>query len=228
LGTLEGVTAITTETELPPAYDYHCPLLSLALALRTEISGIPNDVPYLAATRDKVQAWKRALVQDSDPKVGIVCSGNSDHKNDHNRSIPLRQFSPLLETGASFYLLQNECRPEDEAFLSETSRIRDLRQRLTDFTETAAVIACLDLVISVDTSVAHLAGALGKPVWILLPFSPDWRWMLDREDSPWYPTARLFRQTEMGDWQGVIERVREALSRRIGFARRTLEVISLP
>ena len=227
LGTLEGVTAITTEAELPPAHDYDCPLLSLPLALRTEISGIPNDVPYLAAIPDKVQTWKRTLEQDSEPKVGIVCSGNSDHKSDRNRSIPLQQFSPLLETGASFYLLQNECRPEDEAFLSETSRIRDLRPRLADFTETAAVIACLDLVISVDTSVAHLAGALGKPVWILLPFSPDWRWMLGREDSPWYPTARLFRQTEMGDWQGVIERVHEALSRRVGVARRAMEVISL-
>lgn len=213
LGTLEGVTAITTEAELPPAHDYHCPLLSLPLALRSEISGIPNDVPYLAAAPDKFQAWKQVLEQDGGRKVGIVCSGNPNHMSDRNRSIPLRQFSPLLETGASFYLLQNECRPEDEAFLSEASQIRDLRQRLTDFTETAAVIACLDLVISVDTSVAHLAGALGKPVWILLPFSPDWRWMLGREDSPWYPTARLFRQTEMGDWQGVIERVREALSR---------------
>jgi tetratricopeptide (TPR) repeat protein len=228
LGTLEGVTAITTDAELPPAHDYHCPLLSLPLALRSEISGIPNDVPYLAATPDKFQTWKRMLEKDSEPKVGIVCSGNPGHMSDRNRSIPLRQFSPLLETGASFYLLQTECRPEDEAFLSETSRIRDLRQRLTAFTETAAVIACLDLVICVDTSVAHLAGALGKPVWILLPFSPDWRWMLDREDSPWYPTARLFRQTEMGDWQGVIERVREALSRRVGVARRAMEVISLP
>jgi tetratricopeptide (TPR) repeat protein len=215
LGTLEGVTAITTEPEFRPAHDYHCPLLSLPLALRREISGIPNDVPYLAAAPDKFQAWKQVLEQDGGRKVGIVCSGNPNHLSDRNRSIPLRQFSPLLETGASFYLLQTECRAEDEAFLSETSRIRDLRQRLTDFTETAALIACLDLVISVDTSVAHLAGALGKPVWILLPFSPDWRWMLDREDSPWYPTARLFRQTEMGDWQGVIERVREALALRV-------------
>jgi Tfp pilus assembly protein PilF len=227
LGTLEGVTAITTETELPPAHDYHCPLLSLPLALKTEISGIPNDVPYLTAAPDKVRAWKQVLEQDGERKVGIVCSGSPDHKGDRNRSIPLRQFSPLLETGASFYLLQTECRPEDEAFLSETSRIRDLRQRLTDFTETAAVIACLDLVICVDTSVAHLAGALGKPVWILLPFSPDWRWMLGREDSPWYPTARLFRQTEMGDWQGVIERVREALFHSVEAARRTMEIISL-
>jgi len=229
MGTLDGVTTTIAETRSPPAHDYHCPLLSLPLALRTEISGIPNDVPYLATDPDKVQAWKRTLEQDGEPKVGIVCSGNSDHKNDRNRSIPLTQFSPLLETGASFYLLQNECRREDEAFLSETSRIRDLRPRLTDFTETAAVIACLDLVISVDTSVAHLAGALGKPVWILLPFSPDWRWMLGREDSPWYPTARLFRQTEMGDWQGVIEKVREALlSRRARAAHRTMEVVSLP
>lgn len=229
LGTLEGVTVIAGQTGLPPAHDYHCPLLSLPLALRSEISGIPNDVPYLAATPDRLQAWKRMLERDSEPRVGIVCSGNPGHTSDRSRSIPLRQFSPLLETGASFYLLQTECRPEDEAFLSEDSRIRDLRERLTDFTETAALIACMDLVISVDTSVAHLAGALGKPVWILLSFSPDWRWMLDREDSPWYPTAKLFRQTEMGEWQSVIEKVRDALlSRSARRAHRAMEVISLP
>ena len=213
LGTLEGVTVITADTEAPVAQDYHCPLGSLPLAaMRSEVPGIPDDVPYLAADLGRLRAWKQLIEHDGGRKIGIVCSGNPLHKNDRNRSMPLRQFSPLLDTECTFYLLQNECRPEDEAFLSETSQIRDLRRRLTDFTETAAVTACMDLVISVDTAVAHLAGALGKPVWILLPFTPDWRWMLGRDDSPWYPTARLFRQTERGNWQGVIEKVRQIIA----------------
>lgn len=216
MGTLEGVTTVTTETESVPAHDYHCPLLSLPLALRTEVPRIPDAVPYLAAAPGRVEAWQRTLERNRAPRVGIVCSGNPNHRNDRNRSIPLHEFSPLLETGVSLHLLQKECTMEDEAFLAETPQIRDLRPRLTDFTETAAAIACLDLVISVDTSVAHLAGALAKPVWILLPFSPDWRWMLDRDDSPWYPSARLFRQTAMGVWQDVIEHVRAELAQRAG------------
>ena len=220
MGTLEGIATVMAATESPPAHDYHCPLLSLPLAMGTnDISDIPDEVPYLAATPDKVQAWKQVIRDGNGLKVGIVCSGNPNQANDRNRSAPLRQFSPLLETGASFYLLQTDCRPEDEAFLSSTPQIADLRRRLTDFTETAAAIACLDLVIAVDTSVAHLAGALGKPVWILLSFSPDWRWMLERDDCPWYPSARLFRQTEIGDWRPVIEKVRAALAEAYRAAR---------
>lgn len=205
--TLDGVAGVTTETETPPEHDYHCPLLSLPLALAARHPGIPANVPYLFAEPQKRDVWRALLASGRAPRIGIVCSGNAIHLNDRNRSIPLRQLAPLLDTDASFHFLQKDCRPDDAAFLAAEPRLHDLRPHLYDFTDTAAAIACLDLVISVDTSVAHLAGALGKPVWILLPHAPDWRWMLDREDSPWYPTARLFRQTTTGGWTSVVKRL---------------------
>ena len=211
MATLAGVRGVTTEDEVPPDHDYQCPLLSLPLALQRVLPGIPAEVPYFTPAAARVEAWRHILGAERTPQIGIVCSGNPNHLNDRNRSIPLRQLAPLLDTGAAFYLLQKDCRAEDEAFLAGEPRIRDLRPHLHDFTETAAAIACLDLVISVDTSVAHLAGALAKPVWILLPHSPDWRWMLEREDSPWYPTARLFRRDGRRDWPSVVERLKAEL-----------------
>lgn len=210
--TLEGVSGVSTAMEAPPRHDYQCPLLSLPLALAADAPGIPAEVPYLRADPARAESWKRMLAADRGPRIGLVCSGNPNHLNDRHRSIPLRQFAPLLDAGAAFYLLQQDCRPDDADFLAG-SAIRDLRAQLVDFTETAAAIAGLDLVISVDTSVVHLAGALGRPVWALLPFAPDWRWMLEREDSPWYPTARLFRQPALGDWKTAIEKVRAELMR---------------
>jgi hypothetical protein len=136
-----------------------------------------------------------------------VWSGSLTHLNDRERSISLEQLKPLLEADANFFALQRDVRDSDRAFLAQLDQrgvLRDVSARLTTFAETAALIARLDLVISVDTAVAHLAGALGKPVWIALPFMPDWRWQLDRSDSPWYPQARLFRQTTRGDWTAVV------------------------
>jgi ADP-heptose:LPS heptosyltransferase len=134
--------------------------------------------------------------------------------NDETRSIPLRALSRILDVDAKFISLQKTPRPDDAAVLREKSDIVDLTADLTDFTETAALIACLDLVITVDTSVAHLAGALGRPTWILLPWTPDYRWLLDRTDSPWYPSVRLFRQTDTRDYEIVLDRVRGELRRR--------------
>jgi len=221
MATLAGVRGVTTEDEAPPDHDWQCPLLSLPLALQRVLPGIPAEVPYFTPAAARVEAWRRILGAERTPQIGIVCSGNPNHLNDRNRSIPLRQLAPLLDTGAAFCLLQKDCRAEDEAFLSGEPRIRDLRAHLHDFTETAAAIACLDLVISVDTSVAHLAGALARPVWILLPDAPDWRWMRGREDSPWYPTACLFRQAVCGDWLPVVDRVQAALVRRFGTSGRS-------
>ena len=135
--------------------------------------------------------------------------------NDRNRSIPLHVLSSILDLDATFVSLQKDPRPDDKAVLLERAEIVDLTAHLTDFVETAALISCLDLVITVDTSVAHLAAALGRPTWILLPHTPDYRWLLDREDSPWYPTARLFRQSKMGDWPEVIGRVFTELGRLV-------------
>jgi hypothetical protein len=158
-----------------------------------------------------VSAWRERLASAPRPRIGLVWAGNPKHENDHNRSMPARLLAPLITSaGASFFSLQVPANAEDSAALPP-GRVSDLAAALGDFADTAAVIQNLDLVVSVDTAVAHLAGALGKPVWLLLPFVPEWRWLLDREDSPWYPTMRLFRQQSAGDWTGVVERLKMAL-----------------
>jgi len=200
---------------LPP-FDLHCPICSLPLAFATRLDTIPSTLPYLPAPQNsRVRAWMDRL-QDRiglSPKlrVGLVWSGNPEHANDHNRSIPLRQLTAVLDVDAIFVSLQKDPRPDDKAILEQTA-IVDLTDHLSDFVETAALISCLDLVISVDTSVAHLAGALGRPTFTLLPYIADFRWLLDRDDSPWYPTMRLFRQTERGDWKHVLDRLRADLA----------------
>jgi ADP-heptose:LPS heptosyltransferase len=149
-------------------------------------------------------------------RVGLVWSGNPNHNNDRNRSIPLRELARILDVDATFVSLQKAPKPDDRAALLERTEIVDLTADLTDFADTAALVSCLDLVITVDTSVAHLAGALGCPTWILLPYyAPDFRWLLDRDDSPWYPSVRLFRQNQSRDYAAVLERVRAELRARV-------------
>ena len=187
-----------------PRFDFHVPLLSLPGIFRTVEETIPTSVPYIAAPASLKARWRERIPVSADLSVGLVWAGNPGHKNDRNRSIPPECFAPLLKlAGIRFYSLQ-----KDLPLAGAVS----LGLEFTDFADTAAAIANLDLVISVDTSVAHLAGAMNKPVWTLLPFMPDWRWMLDRTDTPWYPSMRLFRQTEPKDWQTVIERVKTELS----------------
>lgn len=199
--------------EAIPSFDLHCPLLSLPLAFRTEMSTIPAEVPYLTAPSDRIEQWNERLPPRRGLRVGIVWSGNATHKDDHNRSIALARLLPLFDApDIEFVSLQKELRESDASVLTETPRILDIGRQFGDFSDTAAAVALVDLVISVDTSVVHLAGALGKPVWVLLPFCPDWRWLLDRDDSPWYPTARLFRQPGIGDWDSVIGQVGHELS----------------
>jgi hypothetical protein len=147
--------------------------------------------------------------------IGIVWSGNPKHANDRNRSIRLQALSRILDLDATFVSLQKDVRPDDKATLLARNDVVDLTTHLTDFAETAALICCLDLVIAVDTSVAHLAAALGQPTWILLPYVPDYRWLLDREDSPWYPTVRLFRQSATCEYTSVLDRVRTELGTMI-------------
>ena len=216
LSNLPGVTQCLPKPapSLPP-FDLHCPIGTLPFAFGTRLGTIPSAPSYLPPPPEaRVQAWERRLSERADAsgkrRVGLVWSGNPRHSNDHNRSIPLRVLSPLLDAGVDFVSLQKELRSGEGALL-EASDVIDLSSHLTDFAETAALMSCLDLVISVDTSVAHLAAALGRPTWILLPYLPDFRWLLDRDDSPWYPTARLFRQSEQRDWAEVIDRVRRGL-----------------
>jgi Flp pilus assembly protein TadD len=195
-----------------PAFDFHCPLSRLPLIFETRLDAIPADRSYLPApAADRVQGWEERLGPHAKLRVGRVWSGRPTHVNDHNRSIPLRTLSRILDVDATFVSLQKDPRPDDMAGLWERSDIVDLTADLTDFAETAALICCLDLVVTVDTSVAHLAGALGCPTWILLPYTPDYRWLLDRDDSPWYPSVRLFRQIERGDYASVLDRVRSEL-----------------
>jgi tetratricopeptide (TPR) repeat protein len=201
-----------------PAFDFHCPLSRLPLAFGTRLDTIPAGTSYLPApAAGLVQGWEARLEARLGPhtklRVGLVWSGRTTHTNDYNRSIPLRTISRILDVGATFISLQKDPRPDDRATLLERSELVDLTADLTDFAETAALISCLDLVISVDTSVAHLAAALGCPTWILLPYTPDYRWLLDRDDSPWYPSVRLFRQTETREYESVLERVRTELLR---------------
>jgi len=211
LTTLEGVGGIVAAGEPLPAFDYHCPLMSLPLACRTTLANIPAAASYLRADPGLAKRWQARLGGAALPRIGLVWSGGTAFKNDRNRSIPLSQFSKLPTPQAQFASLQKELREADRAELERHPEIAHYGDELFDFAETAALIANLDLVVAVDTAVAHLAAALGKPVWLLLPFCPDWRWLLDRDDSPWYPTVRLFRQDTPGDWDGVIARVADAL-----------------
>jgi tetratricopeptide (TPR) repeat protein len=213
LSGIEGVSlCFPKSAPALPDFDLHCPLSALPLAFKTRLETIPAAASYLPPLSEaRLREWQARLGAHDRFRVGIVWSGNPKHANDRARSTTLRMMSALLDSPARFYTLQKEPRLEDQATLVERTDIVDLTEHLTDFVETAALVSCLDLVITVDTSVAHLAGALGKPTWILLPFTPDYRWLLDRDDSPWYPTARLFRQDERRDYAVVLERVREAL-----------------
>lgn len=197
---------------LPSSFDMCCPLMSLPLAFGTTLATIPsaNYLPPPEAAR--ISVWDARLGLHDRLRVGLVWSGNPKHPNDHDRSIRLQTMARLFDIDATFVSLQKDPRPDDARFLQERADIIDLTPLLTDLAETAALVSCLDLVITVDTSVAHLAATLGRPTWILLPYVPDWRWLLDRDDSPWYPSARLYRQTETGDYEGVIDRVEAELS----------------
>jgi hypothetical protein len=213
---LSGVAGVaqclpTSVDEFPP-FDFHCALSSLPLAFGTRLDTIPAGSMYLPAPNvSRVQAWEDRLGPRNRLLIGLVWSGNPNHRNDFNRSIPLRTLTRILDTDATFVSLQKNPRSDDKAVLLERTEIVDLTGHLTDFAETAALVSCLDLIVTVDTSVAHLAAALGRPTWILLPYVPDWRWLLDRDDNPWYPTVRLFRQTETREYESVLDRVRTEL-----------------
>jgi tetratricopeptide (TPR) repeat protein len=203
-------------------FDLHCPLSSLPLACATRLETIPAH-PYLAApAQQRVDAWQARLGARTGLRVGLVWSGNPAHNNDRNRSMSLRTLAPLLDCDATFVSLQKEVRPADAAYLRERGGIIDLTAHLSDFVETAALLSCLDLIITVDTSVAHLAGALSRPTWLMLPYTPDYRWLLDRDDSPWYPTIRLFRQDARRDYAPVVETVRSKLEALIAAPRASL------
>jgi Flp pilus assembly protein TadD len=215
LARVEGIAGVSGRGEPLPDFDVHCPVGSLPHALGTEPATIPSNIPYLKVNDERAAKWHARLEALASPRVALVWAGSTAHANDRNRSIALPRLAPLLqrEHGA-FISIQRELRGEDAAMLTQMPRVTHVGDELGDFDDTAAIVSLADLVITVDTSVAHLAGALGRPTWILVPFWPDWRWLLDRDDSPWYPTVRLFRQPAPGDWEAVIAQVGAALEQR--------------
>ncbi|MCA9201695.1 MAG: FkbM family methyltransferase, partial [Planctomycetales bacterium] len=211
-----GIDTLVPQREQPPAFDVHAPLLSVPAILKTDLDSIPADVPYVFADERLIEFWRSELRSFGGLRVGIVWQGNPDHQADHLRSVPLTRFAPLAALpGVQLFSLQKGHGAEQLAGAGANINVVNLGARLDEssgaFLDTAAVMKVLDLVITTDTSIAHLAGALGVPTWLALPYVPDWRWLLDREDSPWYPSMRLFRQTQPGDWDGVFERLTEAL-----------------
>lgn len=213
LAGLDGVTAVVATGEALPRHDVHCPLASVPLAFKTELSTIPANIPYLSAPGDRVDKWRPRIQALKSPRVALAWSGRASHANDRRRSLALTQLEPLLSApGVQFVSIQRELRDADAAQLAGDARITDIGAELADFADTAAVLSLVDLVICVDTAVAHVAGALGRPTFVLLPFQSDWRWTLDAERSPWYPEIRLFRQPAVGDWASTIARVRTELN----------------
>ncbi len=212
LAQLEGVSQLLADTLPPPTFDVHCPLLSLPLALKVELGTIPA-AKYLHAAPARVARWRDKLGAHAKPRIGLVWRGDPGNPDDRKRSLPLAQLLPHLPSGFQYFSVQKELNESEQRFAAAQYDDFSLGREL-NFAETAALCECVDLVISVDTSIAHLSAATGQKTWVLLPFNSDCRWLLDRNDSPWYPSVTLYRQTRSGDWRGVLERVAADLSRQ--------------
>ena len=208
---LDGVSQVFADTRPSPPFDVHCPLLSLPLALKIELTSIPTG-KYLRAPPASVARWRAKLGEPSKPRIGLVWRGDPNNAIDHARSLALTQLLSLLPDRYRYVSLQKDLDEPEQRLVAAHSPDFSLSQDL-NFTEAAALCECLDLVISVDTSIAHLSAALGQKTWILLPFNADCRWLLDRSESPWYPSATLYRQASSGDWRGVLTRVAADLNR---------------
>ncbi len=218
LETLSGPSLLLPKGRVLPGFDCHCPLMSLPLAFRTEVTSIPAFSAYLSSDAEKRAHWSKVLGKQEKPRVGLVWCGNPYHLNDPHRSIPLADLLKHLPSGVQYVSLQKEVRDIEKPLLHDNEELVHFGDELRDFADTAALADLMDLVISVDTSVAHLCGALGKRTWVLLPFCPDWRWQLDRTDSPWYPSATLYRQPAPSEWERVLKAVGFELERTLGLA----------
>jgi hypothetical protein len=209
---LDGVEQVIPRGQTVPRFDLHCPLMSLPLAFRTTLETIPAEVPYLRPDAKLAEDCRLIVGPRQDHlRVGLCWAGSPTHSDDRDRSIPLAQLAPLANTGAAFFSLQTGPASAEAADPPDGMQLIDHTEKLEDFADSAALIANLDLVITVDTAVAHLAGAMGKPVWVFLRSLADWRWRVARNDTPWYPSMRLFRQQKRGEWGDVIAQVAEEL-----------------
>lgn len=229
LRSVEGIDEITQKTatgKVLGQFDTYIPLLSLPRVFHTDLDSVPAQVPYLEPEPWLAERWRARLAADRNLKIGFVWAGRPTHEDDRNRSAVLSDFLKLAHAaGIRLYSLQKGSPVDALASVPPGAAVTNLDAELEDFADTAAAIASLDLVISVDTSVAHLAGALGKPVWVLLPYAPDWRWLMEREDSPWYPTMRLFRQPQSGNWDAVFEQVSAALAEMVSARHAVVQVL---
>lgn len=210
-----GDLQVVPRGQLLPSCDMQCPIMSLPFAFGTTLATLPATMPYLHADVVRQAAWRQRLGNKTRPRVGIVWSGRAGAEMDFNpcrcRSLPLAMLGPLLQLPLEFHCLQKEVHPHDAAALAGFPRLHLHQAELHDFAETAALIEEMDLVVSIDTSIVHLAGALGKPLWVMLPYSTDFRWTLDQNTTPWYPAAKLFRQSRVGDWSAVVAEVAQQL-----------------
>jgi hypothetical protein len=197
--------------ELPPPFDVHCEMMSLPLALGLQLSHLPGPLPYLFADEARLARWRARLAGLPRPLVALVWAGRPTHPNDANRSVTLEAMAPLGRSGASFVAIQQGPAAAQAATPPSGMSLTSLSDEIQDFDDTAAILRIADLLISVDSSPVHLAGALGRPAWVMLPFLPDWRWLMQRTDTPWYPQHRLFRQSRRGNWAGVVNAMAGAM-----------------
>jgi len=210
---MAGHDAITLRGELPPPFDVHCEMMSLPHVMGLQLGDLPGaPMPYLSALPERRVAWRKRLAPYPGVKVAFLWAGRPTHFNDANRSMTLAQFAPLGQDGVTFFAIQKG--PSEGQALAPPPGLKvvSLSSAIQDFEDTAAILCEVDLLISIDSSPVHLAGALGRPAWVLLPLLPDWRWLQHRSDSPWYPSVRLFRQTAWGRWDQVVEDVAHALA----------------
>ncbi|TDV02434.1 glycosyltransferase family 9 protein [Paraburkholderia caballeronis] len=210
---IAGPDEVIARGTLPPAFDVHCELMSLPMIMRVELADLPGPVPYLSADPQRVEKWRRRLADVPGLRVALVWAGRPTHVNDANRSLSLAQLAPLAQAGVTFLSVQKGPASAQADRPPPGMPVVSLSDEIQDFEDTAAIVSVADLLISVDSSPVHLAGALGRPVWVMLPFVPDWRWLLGRSDTPWYPRTRLFRQPSRGDWGGVMANMASELAR---------------
>ena len=207
---------------LPPPFDLHCELMSLPYALKLQLSDLPGQVPYLFPDSSRVTHWRAFLERFPKPWVAICWAGRPTHFNDANRSLTLSSLSSILECDATFLSIQKGPATQQMSAFSAKSNLLNLDYEIRDFEDTAAILSLCNLLISVDSSPVHLAGAVGCPAWVMLPFVPDWRWLINRSDTPWYPKHRLYRQASIGDWGSVINAIQNDLSSAITEINRQL------
>ncbi|WP_415914316.1 glycosyltransferase family 9 protein [Paraburkholderia sp. J67] len=221
----EGFDDLIVRGTLPPRFDMHCELMSLPMSMGLKLADLPGKMPYMSADAGRIEKWRMRLADLARPLVALVWAGRPTHFNDANRSMSLAQLAPLARSGATFVSIQKGPASSQALDAPAGMRMVSLSDEIADFEDTAAILSVADLLISVDSSPVHLAGALGRPAWVLLPFVPDWRWLLGRDDTPWYSSVRLCRQRARGDWGGVIDTVAQDLTawtaaRQQGHAKR--------